>query len=227
MVTRRQILFTAASGALLPCAGLAAREERRQAARWIVFDPGNSLARESARGFQAALGQTGERFEISDSVPVFRAELIVLPFAATLSRRQVSRVCSQLAAGCSVIFESGASFASHDEVLRQCMMWRQAFGIDADLSPSAPVWPAGGSVDYVRYHWPADARIRCFGQFFPIHSSGSERIAVYRGRPVAVRKRIGRGLLLFLGSPLGPMLAAEDYQAAELAAGMIPHSTSI
>ena len=82
MVTRRQILFAAASGPLLPYPCLAASENGRQAARWIVVDQGNSLARESARGFQAALRRTGERFEISDSVPSCRAELIVLPFAA-------------------------------------------------------------------------------------------------------------------------------------------------
>jgi hypothetical protein len=227
MLTRRQILLTAASGALLPYTGLAAREKRRQAARWIVVDRRNSLACESARGFQAALRRTGERFEVSDAVPLCRAELIVLPFAGTLPQRQVSQLRSQLASGCSVIFESGASFASHDEKLRQRMMWRQAFGIHADLPPSAPACPVGDPPDYVRYHWPADVQIRHFGEFFPVDISGAEEIAIYREGTVAIRKRIGVGELLFLGSPLGPMLAAEDHQAAELTAGMIQHSMSI
>ncbi|MGH9693803.1 MAG: hypothetical protein ACRD5Z_06670, partial [Bryobacteraceae bacterium] len=160
-----------------------------------MVDRRNSLARESARGFQAALRRTGERFEISDSVPACRAELIVLPFATTLPRQQISRLRNQLASGCSIIFESGASFASHGETLRQRMMWRQAFGIYADLPPSAPAWPAGDAPDYVRYHWPADARIRHFGEFFPVHISGAEGIAIYRGKTVAIRKQIGRGLL--------------------------------
>ena len=227
MVTRRQILLTAASSALVPYAGLGLPEERSQATRWIVVDPSNSLARESARGFQAALRQTGERFEVSDSVPACRAELIVLPFAAALSRQQASRLYRQLAAGCSVVFESGASFASHGEVLRQRTVWRQAFGIHADLPPSGRTWPAGDPTNYVRYHWPADAQIRYFGELLPVSAAGAEGIATYRGRTVGIRKRIGRGELLFLGSPLGPMLAAEDHQAAELAAGIIQHSTSI
>lgn len=227
MVTRRQILLSAASAAVLPCTVLAAREEPSQAVRWIVIDPRNSLARESARGFQAALRRTGERFEVSDSVPTFRAELIVLPFATTLSQQQASRLCRQLAAGCSVVVESGASFASHGEVLRQRAVWRQAFGIHADLPPSGRTWPAGDPTNYVRYHWPADAQIRYFGELLSVSTAGAEGIATYRGRTVGIRKRIGRGELLFLGSPLGPMLAAEDHQAAELAAGIIQHSTSI
>jgi hypothetical protein len=221
MVTRRQILFTAASGALLPYAASAAAE-KSHGTRWIVVDQRNSLARESARGFQAALRRVGERFEISDSVPSCRAELIVLPFAATLP--QVSRLYAQLASGCFVIFESGASFASHQEKLRQRMMWQQAFDIHADVAPSGSTRAARDRTDYVRYHWPADTQIRHFGEFFPVHISGAEGIAIYRGRTVAIRKRIGRGELLFLGSPLGPILAAEDHQAAELAAGMIQHS---
>jgi len=224
MVTRRQILFAAASSPLLPYLGFAASENGRQAARWIVVDRRNSLALESARGFQAALRRTGERFEISESVPACRAELIVLPFATTLLRQQIWRLRTQLASGCSVIFESGTSFASHDEKLRQRMMWRQAFDIHADLSPS---WPAGGALEYVRYHWPADTQIRHFGEFFPVHLFGAEEIAIYRGRTVAIRQQIGRGELLFLASPLGPILAAEDHQAAELAAGMIQHSMSV
>jgi hypothetical protein len=103
-------------------------------------------------------------------------------------------------------------------------MWHQAFGVCIDLRPLASTWPAGNPPDYVRYHWPADTQIRHFGEFFPVHISGAEGIAIYRGRTVAIRKRIGRGELLFLGSPLGPILAAEDHQAAELAAGMIQHS---
>jgi hypothetical protein len=122
-----------------------------------------------------------------------------------------------------VIFESGVSFASHDEKLRQRLLLRLAFGIHADLPPSA----AGDALDYVRYHWPADVHIRHFGEFFPVDISGAEGIAIYHGKTVAIRKQIGCGELLFLGSPLGPMLAAEDRQAAELAAGMIQHSTSI
>ena len=153
MVTRRQMLLTVASSALLPYAGLGLPEERSQATRWIVVDPSNSLARESARGFQAALRRTGERFEVSDSVPACRAELIVLPFAAALSRQQASRLCRQLAAGCSVVFESGASFASNGEVLRQRTVWRQAFGIHADLPPSALPRSHGPAV-FRRAHTP-------------------------------------------------------------------------
>jgi len=227
MMTRRHILFAAVSGPLLPRLGVAASENGRQAGRWIVVDQGNSLARESARGFQAALRRTGERFEISDSVPSCSAELIVLPFAAALARQQVLRLRTQVVSGCSVIIESGASFASHDEKLRQSVMWRHTFGVRVDLRPSAGTWPAGDSPDYVRYHWPADTQIRHFGEFFPVHLSGAEEIAIYRGRTVAIRKQIGRGELLFLGSPLGPILAAEDHQAAELAAGMIQHLMSV
>lgn len=221
-MTRRQLFFTAASAALLPCTGMAECEERRRPRRWIVFDPNNSLARESARGFQAALERNGRRFELSDSMPACRAEFIVLPFAAAFSRQQALGLHRQLASGCSVVLESGASFASPGEIVRQRMIWERVFGVCTDFSSTRP---AGDPTGYVHYRWPADARIRHFGEFMSLSAGDAEGIATYGGETVAIRRRIGRGSLLFLGSPLGPMLAAEDHQAAELAAGIFQHST--
>src|SRR2546429_268865 len=84
----------------------------------------------------------------------------------------------------------------------------------------APVrlWSSRGAsgVPYVDYSWPASATIRDFSRVVPLErqSEGAgEIIAWVDDLPVALRRRYGRGDLIFLGSPLGPALWAGDAEA--------------
>jgi hypothetical protein len=69
---------------------------------------------------------------------------------------------------------------------------------------------------YIAYSWPASAQIRDFSRVVPLgrRSEGAgEIIARVDGLPVALKRRLGRGDLIFLGSPLGPALWAGDAEA--------------
>jgi hypothetical protein len=70
---------------------------------------------------------------------------------------------------------------------------------------------------YVRYTWPRMTLTRSFSRMIPMQCADKEVIAYYRDVPVALKRRIGRGGIVFLGSMLGPNLRAEEREAHELA----------
>ena len=66
---------------------------------------------------------------------------------------------------------------------------------------------------YVEYSWPIKAKIREFAAASLGPAPGDRVIATYAGRPVALRRRVGRGTLVLLGSPLGPIFLSGDGDA--------------
>jgi hypothetical protein len=70
---------------------------------------------------------------------------------------------------------------------------------------------------YIRYQWPQAALTRAFSRMIPVDCSPAEAIAHYRGVPVAMRRRVGRGGIVYLGSMLGPNLRADEPEAHQLA----------
>jgi hypothetical protein len=81
-------------------------------------------------------------------------------------------------------------------------------------------WVAGARVEqgdyfpYVDYHWPVHAKIREFAPRKLTPSPDDEVIAAFRGQPVGLRRRVGNGTLVTLGSPLGPLFLSGDVDAA-------------
>lgn len=69
------------------------------------------------------------------------------------------------------------------------------------------------SIPYITYRWPHDASVRDFTWMTPLSENSGDVIGTVHGTPVAVKRRIGKGLLVFLGSPMGPALAADDREA--------------
>lgn len=55
----------------------------------------------------------------------------------------------------------------------------------------------------------------------PVRCSQAEVVAFYGDTPVAMRRAIGRGGLVVLGSMLGPSLRAEDREARAIAREML------
>lgn len=70
---------------------------------------------------------------------------------------------------------------------------------------------------YVRYRWPHIALTRCFSRVIPVSCPDAEAIAHYRGGPIALKRRMGLGGIIYLGSMLGPNLRAEEPEARQLA----------
>src|SRR5205807_8785254 len=80
----------------------------------------------------------------------------------------------------------------------------------------------GARVPYVDYVWPIPTKVRDFSRAVPVSvraslvttRSACEVIAWADGWPVAAKRKIGKGTLVFLGSPLGPALWSGDREAS-------------
>ncbi len=66
---------------------------------------------------------------------------------------------------------------------------------------------------YVEYLWPVRVKIREFAPVKLTPAPGDEIIATFSGQPVGLRRRVGDGTLITLGSPLGPVFLTGDADA--------------
>lgn len=66
---------------------------------------------------------------------------------------------------------------------------------------------------YVEYFWPVRVKIREFAPVQLTLAPGDEIIATFSGLPAGLRRRVGDGVLITLGSPLGPIFPAGDPDA--------------
>jgi hypothetical protein len=66
---------------------------------------------------------------------------------------------------------------------------------------------------YVEYRWPVRVKIREFAPVRLAPAPGDEIIATFAGQPVGLRRRVGHGTLITLGSPLGPVFLTGDPDA--------------
>jgi len=82
----------------------------------------------------------------------------------------------------------------------------ELFASDGHITPE-PYFP------YIEYSWPIKVKIREFAAVSLRPARGDRVIATYAGHPVALRRRAGRGTLLLLGSPLGPVFLSGDQDA--------------
>jgi len=56
--------------------------------------------------------------------------------------------------------------------------------------------------------------MRDFSRVVPLAAQDGEVIGVLGKQPVALRKQVGNGTFIFLGSPIGPHLHVGDLEAA-------------
>jgi len=173
---------------------------------------------ESLSGYESALAGLGASVTRADARAASGCALLIVPAALALRAAAVRAIVTCLGAGATVIIESGAGFATD----RDFAAHRVALRDHLRLHIEAPVglWSAapgsqGGAIPYVDYTWPSPAKVRDFSRVVPLGRREEERdiIAWVNGLPVALRRRCGRGDLIFLGSPLGPALRAGDAEA--------------
>jgi hypothetical protein len=69
------------------------------------------------------------------------------------------------------------------------------------------------SFPYVTYLWPRETKVRDFSRVIPVSATNGDVIGKVGGLPVALKRRMAKGTLVFLGSPLGPALRAGDSEA--------------
>jgi hypothetical protein len=137
-----------------------------------------------------------------------------------------------------VVYESGAAFATAEAFRNERRLLR--IHLEMGLQTPVDLWDntvyralGQPAPPYVHYHWPELTIVRDFSRAVPVYGSGTgalevalkklaydfdhkRSIAYVCGFPVARRTRLGRGRLIFLGSPLGPHLGSGDREAQAL-----------
>lgn len=195
-MTRRQFLGCAAA-ATLPI-----QARGRETRCWLIApDAGNPVLRESVLGYRSALPSGLEVNEIA-ALAVF----------ASCVHTSADRIDRHLRSGSTVIVESGAGFSSDVEYQAHRRWMREQL----DITIKAPVdlWSGcARGVPYIEYDWPIQASVRDFSRVVPVADQPGEVIGRVGKMAVALRRRVGKGTLIYLGSPLGPAIWAGDRQA--------------
>jgi hypothetical protein len=194
--------------------------DSREAATCVLLDSSTPL-RESIAGFQATLAAAGSRFITASSNMLLDLQMprvAIVPGFVMLEPFAVSWLAAVLEAGGLVVIESGAPFTEKPAVAWHHDLLSSEFGVD--LRPPVNLWEEGGNrvpyadrVPYVDYVWPITTKVRDFSRITPLRNESAGVVARAGSLPVALRRKVGRGTLIFLGSPLGPALLAGDREA--------------
>jgi hypothetical protein len=165
--------------------------------------------RESVAGYESALA--GLATGVTS-----RCTLLIVPAALDIPPSAVGAIMSCLRAGATVLLESGAGFAADRDFRAHRAVLRDQLGVH--IAAPVRLWSRRGArgMPYIDYSWPSSAQIRDFSRVVPLgrHSEGEGEVcARVDGLRVALKRRFGRGNLIFLGSPLGPALWAGDAEA--------------
>jgi hypothetical protein len=219
-ISRRQFLGCAAGAS---AAGLAssfgwARTSPLNAAvpaecTLVVSGPGCPL-QESAAGYESALTSLGVQYQRASLQSLTPARTIILPAVASVSQAELAQLRGFLERGSTVLFESGAAFSAPGEFGFHRRLIKRVFGLG--LHSPIGLWDSADSFrrsPYVDYRWPLAVKVRDFSWIVPVDSADGDAFAWIHDLPVAARRRVGNGTLVFLGSPLGPHLLSGDREA--------------
>ena len=236
-LSRRDFITTSAlsaAGACLPGpkllhAGAAFRSEA--AGRCAIIDLGpECLLSESLLGYQQACAETGATVVQLLPATLAGRSTFIVPGTGVIGHSTAAILLDFLNQGMCVLLESAAGFCHPSRFAGQQEIFYRYF--DLSLQEPVDLWSensvnvpmsrdpganlnllAGQSTPYIHYLWPATFTVRDFSRAIPIAAKGEDVIAYAGLRPVAVRKQVGSGLLVFLGSPLGPGLRAGEPEA--------------
>jgi len=218
-ITRREFLGYTAGGAI-SVMGLPLPESTPTATRLRKLDKWRVLGTtrrpsipESALGYHAAIPVERQRFEPWEKSAVSSCSLLIYPSLLVINQTEAAFLTRCMNSGATVVIESGAGFMKHFAFRRHRRQLRERLQIPV----AAPVdlWSHGSrpSTPYVEYTWPRRATIRDFSRVVPPAEQPGEIIAWAGELPVAFKRRVGAGTLIYLGSPVGPALWAGDLEA--------------
>jgi hypothetical protein len=173
---------------------------------------------ESLQGYQRCLADLGFHpvtvsVEMLSKLPV-PARHVVIPAAGAIGRAQARPLVSFLENGGSILLELGLAFVEPAIWDAQQRLLQAQFGLS--IHPPVQLWPraeAHRCVPYVDYVWPLATKVRDFSRVVPLFAQKWEVIAHVQGMTVGVRRKVGKGTITALGSPLGPVLRAGDQEA--------------
>ena len=219
-ISRREFLGCAAGASAAGIAGATALgsllpEGARQRCGCVVVDPGPACPlRESAAGYAAALSGLSVSWRQTSVDALAPAHVMFVPAAVSRETESVTTLKNHLENGSVVVYETGAAFLRPEEFGIHKRVIRSVFGVS--LHDPVRLWDSADSFKqspYVDYHWPVVTKVRDFSRVVPVSDEHGETIAWFQKYPVAVQRRIGKGRLVFLGSPLGPHLLSADREA--------------
>lgn len=169
-----------------------------------IFVEDTLLSQESARGF--AMLNTRTRF-------------IVLPGAGERAIQAAPDLLQRARQGAWIIWEP----ALHGLPLAQLARMQSALQTTFGIRIGPPFRPGL----YVEYLWPKPALTRSFLEAIPVDCAPHEIIARHGAIPIAMRRRIGRGGIVFLGSMLGPNLYAEEPESHAITKALLSSSLAM
>jgi len=184
---------------------------------FVLVDLGAGCAlQESLLGYEAALGvRAAEVGEIESSRD---CRLVIVPGVETMDSGVARRLSDLVKAGSALLLETGAGFSSVEEFASHREMLRDRFGIEVappvDVRGSSESQTGPTFAGYVEYMWPHGMLVRDFSRAVPVVEGRAEEVIGRVGKiPVAAKRRLGNGVVIFLGSPLGPALRGGDREA--------------
>ena len=181
------------------------------------------LQRHQSLGATCILLDLGEQCTLPESLAGYRdalagakavaGQVMIVPAALSIGSAAARRIGRHVEEGGSLIFESGAMFVApatrefcdHRDALRDLL--------GVEVEPPRSTVRERARVPYVEFRWPSRALVRDFSAIVPVCARDGERIAQVEDTTVAVARRRGRGMIVFLGSPIGPALWAGDVEA--------------
>lgn len=218
--SRREFLGLAAGSAALGATGqlrapVRMGEEAEAHPSCTLLDCGDACTiRESLAGYESALVACNIPYRRIYAPAAAAGQLMIVPATNLATRFQVEQLKTSLGRGSTVLLESGATFVDLREFDIHRRLIELAFGIK--LGPARRLWETPQPLreaPYISYDWPAKVKVRDFSRLIPVRCQHGETIARFQEIPVALRRRVGDGTLVFLGSPLGPHLWAGDREA--------------
>ena len=174
------------------------------ASKCCIISGPDCLSQESASGYLGIV--EGEQFSLAR---LESANVILVAGVASTLRTRLLELRSNVQRGALLIWENHAFSGGEKSLLQETFDLRLGESLD------------GPHEMYVRYRWPGSAMIRTFGGVIPVECRDAEAIAHLGGKPMAIKRRIGKGCFIFLGSMLGPHLRSGDREARELARGLM------
>jgi hypothetical protein len=188
---------------------------------------------ESLQGYQAALADEHNYVTEAKTDSRWRCRMAIVPGVGLMDSATMRLLFDLLEAGTHVLLESGAGFLSPADFAAHQRMLHRWF--DLAVEPPVDLWSeecrddrlfahrsrqhqrnkvdSRESIPYVNYTWPRETRVRDFSRANPVSANVGDVIGRVGPLPVAMKRRLANGTLIFLGSPLGPALRAGDWEA--------------
>jgi hypothetical protein len=193
----------------------------------------NCVLPESLRGYQSVLADEHQYIAQAEFDRLGSCRMVIVPGFGAMDAVIARTLSGLLQAGTNVLLESGAAFLRASEFTAHQKMMNRYFGIT--IGSPVDLWSTSSadharltsrrgqhsrtrptsreSVPYVNYRWPQETSVRDFSRVIPVLAREGSVIGKVGVLSIALSRRMGKGTLVFLGSPIGPALLAGDPEA--------------